>query len=837
MLRQFVIIVCLSSCSAWNAPSPRLPQQPPLPRVTTSPTCRANTPSTADSDWTRVAALVAVPIAWGTYGPAVKLAFELEHVPPAPVLQASFQFVSFGGLLLAGALRAAQRKADADADAAAMLDVPTAKAGAELGMWLYLGQALQLQGLARTDAARAGFLVQLTTVLVPLGEALLLGRTLPPRLWAACASATLGLGIISSEALLAAMQTGGDGTSMLIGDALVACSALLYTTHVIRLGEYATEIEPLPLARAKAGSQLVYNLVTLSALSLFGAATAGGAAASSGGTFEWAAALTAPETLTLICVALWNGLVPSAFTTWAQTYGQASVPPSAANVLYSIQPVFNAGLAAIVLHEQLDASELIGGALIVTGALLAAGVGAEEDGGSKGGGGGSKRLQTPMKGRVVKTTSLSRRGGKSPVMLAAAGDEPDIAATEENTEVLPQEYFRDADYSEDAEQAIPWDLFGRPQPPVRNAAQDGAFGKPGTVILDCGCGAGDNANWLAARGFDVIGFDLSPSAIDTAKTRAAGMTSEISEAKGAVEFTLGSAIDLQSAARVNERARELGGFEVALDSALLHCLDDEAQQKYVDGLAPLVRNGGMLYVGCFSDRNPDPWKNPRRLSEDLLRNLFTKERGWEVKELNEAWYERPKARSASSGGAWTMAWWCRIERVAIPAAFPVPETPPSEVLTAQLDALKGGDIPRVFKLFSRARRLAIEENSRRDVREFNVNPERVHAEVASMLVADCPGLLGHREAEVVASLGDPEPQKGLLPRWVFRVKVDGIRSGTRGYDDVTRYFVFILTRQSDFDGGDPRDKDGFERCWFVWSIRPDNGGGNARVETPELVPS
>ena len=91
-----------------------------------------------------------------------------------------------------------------------------------------------------------------------------------------------------------------------------------------------------------------------------------GAAASSGGTFEWAAALTAPETLTLICVALWNGLVPSAFTTWAQTYGQASVPPSAANVLYSIQPVFNAGLAAIVLHEQLDASELIGGALIVT---------------------------------------------------------------------------------------------------------------------------------------------------------------------------------------------------------------------------------------------------------------------------------------------------------------------------------------------------------------------------------------------------------------------------------------------------------------------------------------
>merc|ERR1719261_1819222 len=66
-------------------------------------------------DLSRVAALIAVPLAWGTYGPAVKLAYALPHVPPAPVLQALFQSVSFGGLLLAGVLKNGARDgADAD---------------------------------------------------------------------------------------------------------------------------------------------------------------------------------------------------------------------------------------------------------------------------------------------------------------------------------------------------------------------------------------------------------------------------------------------------------------------------------------------------------------------------------------------------------------------------------------------------------------------------------------------------------------------------------------------------------------------------------------------------
>jgi len=336
-----------------------------------APILRMETPvqdqeeSTRDSS--RVAALIAVPLAWGTYGPAVKLAYALPHVPPAPVLQALFQSVSFGGLLLAGVLKKGTRKGDddnADNTEGLSFDATTLRAGAELGLWLFLGQALQLQGLQRTDAAVAGFLVQLTTILVPLAESVLLGRQLSPRLWAACSAAAAGLSIISSEALFA--DSGGAmGSSMLVGDGLVAASALLYTTHVIRLGEYAGSIQPLPLARAKAGAQLCYGVLTILTLSASGSID--------GGAFGWAGAISTPEAQTLLLVMLWNGLIPSAFTTWAQTYGQAAVSPSAANVLYSFQPVWNAGIAATVLHETITTSEIAGGAFIILAAILAAG--------------------------------------------------------------------------------------------------------------------------------------------------------------------------------------------------------------------------------------------------------------------------------------------------------------------------------------------------------------------------------------------------------------------------------------------------------------------------------
>ena len=52
----------------------------------------------------RIAALVAVPIAWGTYSPAVEFAYALPHTPPPQALSFAFVAVSASSLQLASAL-------------------------------------------------------------------------------------------------------------------------------------------------------------------------------------------------------------------------------------------------------------------------------------------------------------------------------------------------------------------------------------------------------------------------------------------------------------------------------------------------------------------------------------------------------------------------------------------------------------------------------------------------------------------------------------------------------------------------------------------------------------
>ena len=165
--------------------------------------------------------------------------------------------------------------------------------------------------------------------------------------------------------------------------------------------------------------------------------------------------------------------------------------------------------------------------------------------------------------------------------------------------------------------------------------------------------------------------------------------------------------------------------------------------------------------------------------------------------------------------------------------FPTSATPPLDVAMAQLDALRDADIEKVYSLFSRARRAIFADYGR--AQSCPPPPRVLHRRVRAALRESCPGLLGHSSATILSALQLEEKNKGRLPHWRCRVRVHADpETGQPG-----GYYAMTLVRQHDPPppvrerstptmAMDPRNADrfdGFEGCWFVWSIVPDNGGG------------
>jgi SAM-dependent methyltransferase len=182
--------------------------------------------------------------------------------------------------------------------------------------------------------------------------------------------------------------------------------------------------------------------------------------------------------------------------------------------------------------------------------------------------------------------------------------------------------------------APPWDI-GRPQPEVVRLAEDGRIVGD---VLDLGCGTGENALFLAARGHRVVGVDGSPTAIEAARRKCVERGLEVA-------FLVADALDLR---RLRRR------FETVLDCGLFHVFSDEERGRYVESLCEVLASGGVLHLLCFSDAEPQGG-GPRRVSEEELRGAF---RGaFALNTLREARFES----RIHEGGA--RAWLATFTRI------------------------------------------------------------------------------------------------------------------------------------------------------------------------------
>lgn len=303
-----------------------------------------------------------------------------------------------------------QNESSTSGDEAKSTPLAPVLGGMELGTYLFIGNLLQVIGLKTVPADRAAFLVQLTTIFVPMAQAIVAGNVfaIPGRTWIACLVAFLGVVIMGLDgrnpnafnALLQPLRAmwDGDTTHMTAGqessifrlsqiftggDLLIVAAALAYTMHVLRLSSYVRRTTPLRLAGAKATVESLWSIGLVFVLaSLQWPCTTTGDISSIQPSFicdlskeitsyistvkaaVGSGLLTYDMWIPTVLACLWTGLITCAYTIYAQSFGQRRVDATEANLIYSAQPVFSALFAWGLLGEKLGSAGFLGGSLI-----------------------------------------------------------------------------------------------------------------------------------------------------------------------------------------------------------------------------------------------------------------------------------------------------------------------------------------------------------------------------------------------------------------------------------------------------------------------------------------
>ncbi|MCI0587474.1 MAG: methyltransferase domain-containing protein [Planctomycetes bacterium] len=171
----------------------------------------------------------------------------------------------------------------------------------------------------------------------------------------------------------------------------------------------------------------------------------------------------------------------------------------------------------------------------------------------------------------------------------------------------------------------PWDI-GRPRAEFVAVAD-----RIVSPVLDAGCGTGEIALFLAARGHEVTGIDFVVQAVRRAREKA--------KKRGlSAEFLVKDALTLQGWGR---------RFATAIDSGLFHVFSDGDRRRYVEGLSAALEPVGRVFLACFSDEEPGT-QGPRRISRRELEEAFAE--GWAIESIEGVQFEVNEGTAYSPGG-------------------------------------------------------------------------------------------------------------------------------------------------------------------------------------------
>ena len=209
--------------------------------------------------------------------------------------------------------------------------------GLVLGLVLTGGATLQQAGLVFTTAGKAGFITGLYVVLVPL-LGLGLGQRTRGTTWLGAVLAAGGLYLLSITGRL----------HMELGDILVLGGALFWAVHVLLIGRWAPDTDPVQLA--------CLQFMVCSFLSLIGAFVLEDP--------SWGQLRGA------LWPILYAGLLSTGVAYTLQVVAQRHAPPAHAAIILSLEAVFAALGGGVVLGERLTPRGAAGCALMLAGMIL-----------------------------------------------------------------------------------------------------------------------------------------------------------------------------------------------------------------------------------------------------------------------------------------------------------------------------------------------------------------------------------------------------------------------------------------------------------------------------------
>ena len=147
----------------------------------------------------------------------------------------------------------------------------------------------------------------------------------------------------------------------------------------------------------------------------------------------------------------------------------------------------------------------------------------------------------------------------------------------------------------------PWDV-GQPEDALVEFI-DSSVVKP-CRVLEIGCGNGNDAIFLAKKGFDVTAIDISKRAIEIAKERA-------KKANVKCNFIAEDATNLKSVS---------GKFDFVYDRACFHFIPEQKRGEYVQTVKKFLINGGYFFLIVSSDK--DTVKGPYQFSKEDIEKIF-----------------------------------------------------------------------------------------------------------------------------------------------------------------------------------------------------------------------